>query len=467
MLFFNPLIPKTMKKFHHNIYYCFVLLTVLQLSACSRTFLEVKPQKQQVVVETLQDITALLDHANVMNRTDYSRLISDGDFYYTDAKVASIPEVQRNLYLWNVTIDPTNLHTASWDLPYQQIMYANIAMETLEEMSRGNDNRASWEELYGRARFFRAWAHYQLLQDFAEGYDNRRNDQLGIPILTKSTYPQSIERASIEDVYNFILTDLEESVLHLPERSSIKTRPSKQSGYALMARVYLNLGDFEAALLHVQYALELDKTLLDYNMLSLTDPLPFAKFNFLSHPEIIFFTSSNVPLVAIAGIEGAEQVYSRYSDDDLRKKVFFNDERLYTGTYSGASSYHFTGLAIDELYLIQAESLIRLDRLEEGINVMKELLSNRFVYNDVTVDIPDRMEELLYWILEERQKELVGRGTRWTDLKRINRDSETQVDLTRVYNGEQYELPANSSRYTFTIPLDEIQISGIEQNVRK
>lgn len=439
---------------------------VVLLIACSGEFLDVKPQKQQVIVETLQDVSALLDNAGVLNRTDYYRMISDGDFYYTDSKILSISEVQRNLYLWNVDIDPSGLNNSPWDLPYQQIMYANIALEILEEMHGYEDNQKFWDELYGRALFFRAWAHYNLLQDFAEGYDGSMDNQLGVPIITESTFPRLTQRETLLEVYRFIIDELTEALEYLPQQAQVKTRPSVQAAHALMARVYLNIGDFDNALLFAERALEINGTLLDFNTLSLTGTLPFSQFNFSTHPEIIFFTSSNVPLVATAGIVCAEEIYSGYRDNDLRKDIFFNEEKLYTGTYSGASSYHFTGLAIDELYLVQAESLTRLNRPEEAREVMKELLRSRFLDSDITIDMPDNQVELLEWIFEERQKELVGRGTRWTDLKRLNRDSETQTDLSRIYNGEQYVLPANSSRYVFAIPLDEIEISGLEQNVR-
>lgn len=456
-----------MQKFYLNISYCFVALITITLSACSEAFLEVKPQKQQVIVETLQDVASLLDNAGILNRTDYYRMISDGDFDYTDSKVTSISEVQRNLYLWKVDIDPAALNTSPWDLPYQQIMYANIALETLNEMNDYGGNRNLWDELYGRALFFRAWAHYNLLQDFAEAYDPSAERQLGVPIITESIFPKPTERETLMNVYDFIIDELTEALAYLPPQAQVKTRPSGQATYALMARVYLNIGDFDNALLFADRALEIDGTLLDFNTLLFSGALPFSKFNFSTHPEIIFFTSSNVSFVATAGILCSGEIYSAYSDGDLRKDIFFNKEKLYTGTYSGASSYQFTGLASDELFLTKAESLVRNGRLEEGINTMEELLANRYVDNVLTVDIPQNQSGLLYWILDERQKEMVGRGTRWTDLKRLNGDNDTHTDLSRIYDGEVYRLPAESSRYVFAIPLDEIEISGLEQNIRE
>lgn len=446
--------------------YIVVLSFIFQLTACSQDFLDVKPQKQQVILKTLQDVGALLDNASIMNRTDYYRLISDGDFSYSDAKVLSLSEVQRNLYLWKVDIDPIALNTTPWDLPYQQIMYTNIALETLMEMKDYSGNKNRWNELYATAQFYRAWAYYQLLQDFSPAYDDSLDEQLGVPIVTNSLYPKNIQRESLRDGYQFILEQLKETILLLPEISMIKTRPSAQASYGLIARVYLNLGDFEQALNAVDQALKINATLLDYNKLAMTGALPFSEYNFSTHPEVVFFTSSNVPLVAITGIQVSDQLHAKYPDEDLRKKMFFNNERLYTGTYSGNSQYHFTGLAIDELYLIKAECLIRSNRLVEAKKMMEDFLKNRFLTNTNTTVIPDAKDALLHYILTERQKELVGRGTRWTDLKRLNKNGDMDEDLVRIYNGEQFTLPANSKRYVFAIPLEEVQSTELEQNDR-
>lgn len=446
--------------------YMLALSIVVSLGACSRGFLEIKPQRTQVIVETLQDVESLLDNASVLNRTDYYRLISDGDFYYTDSKIMSIPEVQRNLYLWNAIIDPTERTNSAWDMPYQQIMYANVAMETLTEMSDHGGNRLQWDVLLGRALFFRAWAHYNLLQDFAEGYDESIDSQLGVPIIKNSIYPKEIARAELREVYDFIVEDLNSAKDLLPLRSDVATRPSQQAVHALLSRIFLNQGAYELALEYAEKALDIGDILLDYNELPFTGALPFSVFNYNTHPEIIFFTSSTSSFVAVQGIQINEGLADSYVGGDLRKIAFLNTDDLYVGTYSGASSYNFTGLASDELYLTKAESLARMDRLEEAMEVMMTLLMKRFVDNDITVDIPRDKEELLDWILKERRKELVGRGTRWSDLKRLNRSGNKQTDLARHYQGERYELPANSSRYVFAIPVSEVEISGLEQNTR-
>jgi hypothetical protein len=78
----------------------------------------------------------------------------------------------------------------------------------------------------------------------------------------------------------------------------------------------------------------------------------------------------------------------------------------------------------------------------------------------------DNETKALKIILEERRKELVTRGLRWSDLRRLNMDPRFQVTLERTYNGEIYQLLPDDKRYTFPIPQDEIDRSGLEQNDR-
>lgn len=436
------------------------------LFSCSRKFLEVKPQKSQVIVRTLEDVSALLDNTAVMNRIDYFRLLSDGDMNYTEAKLMASSELDRNVYLWKKDYDPSKLNTTTWDLPYQQILYANIALETLDEIKPDATKQAQYNEIRGRALFFRAWAHYQLLQDFAEAYDPKRPEQLGVPIVLESTFLKQVKRATLKEGYMAIVADLEAAELLLPNISMVKTRPSRQAIYALLSRVYLNMTDYPLSLSYSDKALGISKQLLDYNGLNPLAAIPFDQYNDASHPEIVFFASSNASFVAKEGIESVEDLYDDYMVNDLRKRAFFNTAKQFVGTYSGRADYQFTGLAVDELYLTKAECLVRTDRLEEARKLMQTLLEHSYVDHVVTVIIPQDKDDLLRWILLERRKELFGRGTRWTDLKRLNREPALQKDLQRTYQGQYFELPANSNRYVFFIPDSEVEMSGLEQNNR-
>lgn len=68
-------------------------------------------------------------------------------------------------------------------------------------------------------------------------------------------------------------------------------------------------------------------------------------------------------------------------------------------------------------------------------------------------------------ILAERRKELLFRGLRWMDIKRLNKDG-AGITLKRVINGETFLLPPNDPRYAVAIPEDVIATTGMQQNPR-
>jgi len=70
-------------------------------------------------------------------------------------------------------------------------------------------------------------------------------------------------------------------------------------------------------------------------------------------------------------------------------------------------------------------------------------------------------------ILAERRKELVMRGTRWSDLRRLNKEARFQKTIQRTSaDGQVYVLQPNSNLYTWQIPQRDIILSSIEQNPR-
>jgi len=68
-------------------------------------------------------------------------------------------------------------------------------------------------------------------------------------------------------------------------------------------------------------------------------------------------------------------------------------------------------------------------------------------------------------ILNERRKELLFRGLRWSDVKRLNRDG-AGIILSREINNQEFVLPPNDKRYAIALPEDVLEMTGMEQNPR-
>ena len=187
--------------------------------------------------------------------------------------------------------------------------------------------------------------------------------------------------------------------------------------------------------------------------------------------EVIFQTTLNYSSnLSQWSINIDSVLFSSYRDNDLRKAAWFttNGGRIiFKGSYNGSSPYYFSGLALDEIYFNKAECLVRTGRLQDGMDVLNTVLAKRYQSGTFTPLVASDAAGALQTILEERRKELLFRGVRWSDLRRLNLDPATAKTLHRLIDGKTYTLLPNSANYILPIENQVIQLSGIEQNMRE
>lgn len=447
-----------------------LLLCGLFFGSCQKEFLDKKPDKALLIPTTVDDFNALMDNLTVFNISPALQEISADDFYATDADVAGFTSViQKNSYLWAADIYQ-NQSCTDWNRPYQQIFYANIILDGLQELEGAEGSKNNWNTTKGSALFHRAFAFYNLVQLFSKTYDkNTASLDPGVPLRLTADVNAKVGRASVQQVYDQVTSDLLEAEKLLPQTTRFKNRPSKAAANALLARVYLNMENYELADKYAAASLALNHSLLDYNTISLSATNPFPSSPTVDNPEVIFydmlvahaFTSSTRTTVA-------DDLYQLYADKDLRKSIFFAGSApfYFKGRYTGFRLQLFGGLAVDEMYLIRAESLARKGQSEEAMKELNTLLVTRWAKGSYQPLTAADAESALKIVLLERRKELVFRGLRWGDLKRLNKDPRFAKTIFRTVSGQVFTLIAGDKRYVLPIPAEEISASGMAQNER-
>lgn len=439
-------------------------ILIIALSSCQEDFLAIKPAKALLVPTTLTDFQALLDDAATMNTTPSVNWVATDDFVTTDvAWQGFITPDERNSYIWAADIFEGSI-SVDWNKPYIQILNANIVLDGLKTFKGTNLEQQSAKEIEGSALFYRALAFYELLQKFAAPYQPANAaTQNGIPIRTSSDINIRLGRGTLQQSYDQVIRDLETAAPKLPASSLIKNRPVKPAALALLARTYLTISNYEQALFYAEEALKLKSNLMDYNLGSPNvDPAGNA--------EVIYNCGNLTWSFINSLLSGAPaELYNQYAADDLRKQLYYvvrpNNIFVYRNL-NAVSNGRFSGLATDELYLIKAECGARLNKPDYGLDALNALMIKRWAKDKFTPFTASDAKAALKIILTERRKELVNRGTRWTDLRRLNQEPEFAVTLNRTLKGVSYALPPNDARYTYPIPQNEINASGIEQNQR-
>jgi hypothetical protein len=242
-------------------------------------------------------------------------------------------------------------------------------------------------------------------------------------------------------------------------------RPSKAAAYGMLARVYLALGDYTNCLANADSCLVINSNLLNYSQVDSmpTYPIPYP------NAEIIFDYS----LVAYYGLNYISYtdsiLYNSYAANDLRKSLYFNP---YDGTGYSFRGWYFSypscqgGICTDEMILTKAECEARLGQTSQAMNDLNSLLETRWAVNTYVPYTAATSLDALTTILNERRKELAYRGTRWIDLRRLNKDPRFALTLTRNINNQMYTISPNDPRYVFPIPQDEELYNTVPNNAR-
>lgn len=434
-------------------------------NSCKK-FLDQKPDKKLTEPSTVQDAQALLDNYNIMNlMAPYIGLLSDDDFYLKTDFLNTLRLNDRNGYLWQKDIQLDE----SWKWRYMVVLSANLSLETLNKIPKTVLNQASYEYAYGGALFFRSLAFFHLAEVFAPPYDvQTAGSVLGIPLRLSSDINTVNKRNTVEETYSRIVKDLKTAIPLLPAKSSIVTQASKAAAFALLSNTYLTMREYHFAGLYADSALQIHNTLLEYNQIDPSSTSPFSQFN----AEVIFFSSTGGGTYFYMVNRKVDSVlYSNYEENDLRKNIFFqatgSDEYGFKGNYQGwPYGELFNGFAVDEMLLIRAECAARENKIELALNDLNTLLVTRYKAGTFQELNAASANDVLELVLKERRKELICRGRRWMDLRRLNKEPQFEKTLTRIVDGKKYELLPNSSLYTFDIPQSVINYSGIPQNER-
>ena len=440
---------------------------LIQGLSCKK-YLDEKPLQSKVIPGKLSDLQAMLDNTDINQSSSRTLELLGDNYYLTSSDWQSSTPDERLSYIW----DKDENYAVAWNQPYQRAIYpVNIVLDQLPLLPAAERENAGAASVKGSALFFRAFQFLQLAQLYCKPYAAQNLTEPGIVLRLTAAVEEKSVRSTVQGTYDQIIEDLLTAVDLLPVQTLYPTRPNKAAAYGTLARAYLIMGKYEEAKRFANLCLQTSNQLLDYNTLLPVKSPPFPRFS----KEVIYFNKiQNVASLSKAKAKIDSTLYNSYDKDDLRKTLFFSTNTgINKGTYGFRGSYEgitdfscFDGIATDEVYLIRAECFARLNNKDSALIDLNKLMNTR--WNNVvpypTITATDASDALTK-VLLERRKELVYRGLRWSDIRRLN-VSGAGITLKRVVNNTTYTLPPNDLRSVQLIPKDVIAISGIAQNPR-
>lgn len=138
-----------------------------------------------------------------------------------------------------------------WGFSYKNIKVTNDLLLTTNKEDKA---------ILGQARAMRAWNYFNLARLFQKTYVGNEN-ALCVPIVKEDTPTAVIgnnPRATVKEVYDFILSDLNESLELLKGyRGANKAQVSEAVAYGIRARVHLTMAKYAEAAADAQKAIDL------------------------------------------------------------------------------------------------------------------------------------------------------------------------------------------------------------------
>jgi hypothetical protein len=321
-----------------------ICLFLLLFSSCD-DFLSKNPDNI-ASLDTPENIAGLLVSAYPQySHIWFSELMSDNA---TDVGItAPIDELwTKQAYYWErVGEEEQDSPDGYWYSCYEAIASANHALEAVEKLEKsGTYRQSTLNPLKGEALLCRAYAHFMLVNLFAEHYDAAVADST--PGISYVTVPEvrpyvKYERRSVAEVYNLIEKDIKEGfpLLNDDLYEAPKWHFNKQAAATFISRYYLYRGlsgDWDEV--------------IHFTKLAITDsPAGFLREWILSSNESddIFGTNyslSNNPanLLIMSTVSTACRAWpNRYTMDLnlVRKRVVFGDPHPTNASIEGKYAF--------------------------------------------------------------------------------------------------------------------------------
>ena len=386
-----------------------------------------------------------------------------------------------------------------WGNNYIAIKNYNIAIANCLLVNDDASHKPAANYLEGIARFCRASSYLTLARHFGKYYDPATaSTDLCVPLVLKYDQNAKPARATVQEVYDQILADLEAAENLLAEYPGAvgSQLPTIDAVYALMARYYLDVQDWDMAADYAMTVVDSEAGYALANSLSAmeaeytndagTEPIVqlFASVSEGAVGNTLYTsvnTGNDVPKYFGSLFVPTAKLMNAYNSGDLRLQTWFTNSmypifssgNYYTEPYvfikyldnpalhSGnveTGAHAAKPLMISEMYLIAAEAYAQAGKDTDATTILNELRTARKA-GAVVGDIMDEIKN-------EWFRETVGEGHRFTCLKRWGEGIEARTPQTTatdlVMTGAAYTdrvVEADSHIFSWPVPTYELKIN--------
>ncbi len=465
-----------------TLYTVLLLLGMTMVFSSCDDYLNIEPKGKRIP-KSLTDYEAFLRYEYGTHRmpiTQANYLLNDQ--YLTNSYASYYPMYKAN-YNWEEETDRAYWNSSdegTYYAAYGSINTCNLILEDVPSTIEGTDKEKA--EVMAYAKVLRAMNYFNLANYYANTYEaSSAAAKLSVPLITSSLQDAAYHQATIQEIYDFILNNLTEAVDDLPDMGTTLLHPGKGAAYAMLARTYLQMMNYDKALEYAEKALAINNKLVDWVSFyqenkskidqenvypSLPTPLGFDSkdcYNFNYAESSYASTINRVPLARAEGFEEGDAFF--LSNWKLRT---MGSETYYQGLTNGNINYQ--GMRTVEQYLIKAECLARKGQIAEAMNVLNHVRQTYILPEKYQPLTASTEAEAIQYIRQVKGNQLIFSIVPFIDARRYNAEGTYARTLTKEVDGKQVSLAPTSHLWTFPFPqgaLDNPGNGSFVQNVEK
>jgi starch-binding outer membrane protein, SusD/RagB family len=478
-----------------NLLYILMAAGLVQMTSCAKeTFVNPVP------TNVISDLTAFdsKDRIEGQVRSIYASIKNSGMYggryqIFNDIRGGDFNNERTNVVtgfdVWNYT--PSNSSTNSvqnhWSRAYYVINLANVFLDGMATKGTAIVGATVSNNYQAEARLLRAMSYYSLLQLYARPYWDGNGSKPGVPLRLKGNTGSddyALARASVGEVYNQILADLNFAEANLPLTNSSATnntiRAHRNTAIALKTRVYLSMRKYAEVITEankivsasapfkastgVAHELQADVTNVfkTYTTTESILSMPFAsnetpgtqnQLGYYYGPAAFNGGNGEYSLLPTGILASTEWK----STDKRRNMVAVYTGKSYLTKYSVASV--FTDFApvirYAEVLLNLAEAKVRSTGTVDAqsialLNAIRGRSDASTVFKAADFANADALADA---IVNERRIEFLGEGLRGTDLTRLGLPLPAKPGVAAI--------PATAQQYIWPISSTELLLNKL------
>ncbi|WP_127124508.1 RagB/SusD family nutrient uptake outer membrane protein [Pseudoflavitalea rhizosphaerae] len=466
-----------------------VFLLLIAGISCNKDFLEVLP-KGKVIAVNYKDYELMLNNTNLQNTGTDAQLLLGDEVTAEEPYYSGLTLREQRLFSWSAQVYQPDEEGPETNGPLSAIYTYN---KIIREVMDAPDGTAEQKKMVlAEALAGRAWTYFLLINYYGKPYlKSTAASDPGFPIIsTADITVNHFTRATVQEVYDLITTDLQKAIPDLSPTVFHRLRMSRPAAQALLGKVYVFMQRFDEALPLLESAMQ--------GLATAQAPVRLYNYNETFAPDGIFMplsifgpnypvTSNNEEVMYLRQFSNFHTLFNTlqvnsatmelYEPSDLRL-LLYAKEPFPTGAAFQAGAHRRTapgivpfGVGVPELYLLLAECQARLNDLDGAQTTLKALRSNRMPPTDAALPgaVAGNRQLLLEFVLEERLREFAGLGYRWFDMRRLSVDplfpTHAYTHTLRLPDGNFTEYNLDPKRFVLRIPPKILLANpGMEDN---